>query len=59
MFNLFKKDPLKKLISQHDQLTEKAFQAQRNGNIKLYSELSFDAQELLKKIEELKKINEK
>ena len=55
MFGLFKKDPIKKLTKEHQQIMEKAVHAQRNGNIELYGELSFEADKIYKKIEELKK----
>lgn len=53
MFTLFKSDPIKKLSKQHKAKLEKAMLAQRNGDIKAYSQLSFEADELLKQIEAL------
>jgi hypothetical protein len=41
-----KKDPAKGLRKQYGQLVEKAFQAQPNGNIRLYSELTVEAEEV-------------
>ena len=55
MFGLFKKSPLKKWEREREVLVTKAFQAQRNGNIRLYSSLTSDAEKLREKIEELKK----
>lgn len=55
MFNLFKKSPLKKLEDQYAKVLEKALAAQRKGDINLFSELSFEAEEIGKKIDELKK----
>ncbi len=55
MFGLFKKSPLKKWEKERDVLVTRAFQAQRNGNIRLYSSLTSDAEKLREKIEELKK----
>ncbi len=55
MFGLFKKSPLKKWEKERDVLVTRAFQAQRNGNIRLYSALTSDAEKLREKIEELKK----
>ena len=55
MFGLFKKSPLKKWEKERDILVTRAFQAQRNGNIRLYSSLTSDAEKLREKIEELKK----
>ena len=46
MLRFFKKDPAKGLRKQYGQLVEKAFQAQRNGNIRLYSELTVEAEEV-------------
>ena len=43
MFGLFKRDPRKKLEEEYHQLLEKAMQAQRSGDIRLYSELSEQA----------------
>lgn len=54
MFNLFKAHPLKKLQKQHESLLSEAFQAQRNGNIRLYSTLTAEAEALREKIEALK-----
>jgi hypothetical protein len=51
MFGLFKKNPLKRLQAEHEALLTKAFQAQRNGNIRLYSTLSAEADVLRVKIE--------
>jgi hypothetical protein len=55
LFGLFKKSPLKKWEKERDVLVTRAFQAQRNGNIRLYSSLTSDAEKLREKIEELKK----
>ena len=46
MLRFFKKDPAESLRNQYGQLVEKAFQAQRNGNIRLYSELTVEAEEV-------------
>ena len=43
---VFQKNPAKGLRKQYSQLVEKAFQAQRNGNIRLYSELTVEAEEV-------------
>ena len=58
MFGLFKKSPLKKWEKERDILVTRAFQAQRNGNIRLYSSLTADAETLREKIENLKKSSE-
>tara|TARA_R110002049_G_scaffold232354_7_gene404935 strand:+ start:3927 stop:4112 length:186 start_codon:yes stop_codon:yes gene_type:complete len=54
MFGLFKKSPLKHLQKDYDALLTKAFQAQRDGNIRLYSELTAESEELRLKIEGLR-----
>ena len=51
MFGLFKKSPLKKWQREHEALLTQAFQAQRNGNIRLYSALTAEAEVLREKIE--------
>lgn len=50
MFSLFKSDPTKKLNKQHDIKLEQAMKAQRNGDIKKYSELTHEADQIHKKI---------
>lgn len=55
MFGFLKADPVKKLEKEYSSLMEKAVQAQRNGNIDLYSELSFLSDKILEQIENLKK----
>jgi hypothetical protein len=54
MFGLFKKSPLKKWEREHGVLLTKAFNAQRNGDIRLYSTLTAEAEALRVKIESLK-----
>ena len=46
MLRLFKKDPAKGLRKQYGQLVKKDFQTQRNGNIRLYSESTVEAEEV-------------
>jgi len=53
MFSLFKKDPLKKLNNQYTAKLAEAVKYQRNGDIKTYSFLSREADDLLKEIEAL------
>jgi len=53
MFSIFKKDPTKKLNKELSIKLEQAMQAQRKGDIRTYSQLSFEAQEIDKKIVEL------
>lgn len=50
MFGRFKSSPLKKWKKEHAVLIEEAFQAQRNGNIRLYSTLTAEAEQLKEKI---------
>ena len=54
MFGFLKKAPEKKLQKEHEALLEKAFHAQRNGDIRLYSTLTAEAEALRAKIEQLK-----
>lgn len=54
MFGIFKSNPIVKLEKQYYDVLEKAMEAQRSGNIRLYSELSEQADGLLKKINALK-----
>ncbi len=53
MFGLFKKDPLIEMRKQYNKLLEDAMHAQRNGNIRGYAELTEQAEELGKKLDEL------
>ena len=53
MFSMSKGDPAKKLKKQRATLLEQALQAQRKGDIRTYSELSAEADEVFKKIEAL------
>tara|TARA_Y100000034_G_scaffold135342_1_gene206883 strand:- start:4396 stop:4656 length:261 start_codon:yes stop_codon:yes gene_type:complete len=53
MFDLFKRNPIKKMRKEYDALLEKAMHAQRNGDIRTYSMLTADAEALWKKIEKI------
>lgn len=53
VFSLFKKNPTKKLEQQHAKLLEQAMQAQRNGDIRTYSKLTAEAEEVFEQIERL------
>lgn len=53
MFSFLKSNPIEKLEKKYRDLTEKAVHAQRNGNIELYSQLTFEAEEIVKEIEKL------
>ena len=55
MFGLFKKSPAVKLKQEHKGLLTKAFEAQRNGDIRQYSLLTAEAEELRKRIVSLEK----
>ena len=53
MFGLFKKSPIDKLKEQHKDLSTRAFNAQRNGDIRSYSMLTAEAEEVRQQIEGL------
>ena len=53
MFGLLKGSPLKKLQKQHAMLLTRAFQAQRNGDIRQYSSLTAEAEAVREQIESL------
>ena len=50
MFSIFKQDPIKKLNKQLSIKLEQAMNAQRNGDIRTYSQLSAEAEEIDKQI---------
>ena len=54
MFKFLKSDPSKKLEREFKALQTKAMQAQRNGNIRGYSELTAQAEAIYLKIEQLR-----
>lgn len=51
MFGFLKSDPTRKMRKQYDSLLEKAMHAQRNGDIRTYSTLTAEAEELWVKIQ--------
>ncbi|MDO7085618.1 DUF6435 family protein [Pseudocolwellia sp. AS88] len=53
MFSIFKSDPIKKLNKSYEAKLEQAMQSQRNGDIKTYSELTYEAEQILNKIKEI------
>lgn len=53
MFSLFKKDPIKKLRKSYMLKLEQAMNAQRNGDIKLYSAITSEADVMHKEIQRL------
>ena len=55
MFGLFRSDPLKKLRKQYNIALQDAMQAQRHGDIRLYAELSSEADKIYQKIKLLEK----
>lgn len=54
MFSLFKRDPVRKLKKLHSAKLEQAMLAQRNGDIRKYSELTAEGEEIYKQIEAIK-----
>ena len=55
MFGLFKSDPTKKMRKQYDQLLEQGMHAQRNGDMRLYAELTEKAEALWAEIQTIEK----
>lgn len=55
MFSWFKSNPTKKLKKEYEALLEAAMQAQRNGDIRTYSELSVEASEVHERIKSMQK----
>lgn len=53
MFGLFKKDPVKKLEKEYEALLEKARDVQRSGDIKEYSRIVAQSEEVWQQIEAL------
>lgn len=53
MFSFFKKDPLKKLNKLYLQKLEQAMHAQRNGDIRSYSTITSEAEEIRIEMETL------
>ncbi len=53
MFGIFSKTPAKKLQAELNKLSTAAFEAQRNGNIRLYSTLTAEAETVREKIRAL------
>ncbi len=54
MFGFFKKDPVKKMEKQYEAMLEKARDIQRSGDIKAYSKVMAEAEELWGKIEAMR-----
>ncbi|MDD8059104.1 MULTISPECIES: DUF6435 family protein [Shewanella] len=55
MFSFLKSDPIKKLRKTYDQKLEQAMQAQRKGDIKTYSLLTAESENIWQQIEALEK----
>lgn len=53
MFKFFKKDPIEKYKKQYQDLLSQAMQAQRNGDIRTYSQLTAEANAVLEKVNQL------
>ncbi|CAM3861862.1 MULTISPECIES: DUF6435 family protein [Vibrio] len=53
MFSFFKNRPAQKLKKRHSMLLEQAMHAQRNGDIRTYSRLTAEAEEVFNQIQEL------
>ncbi|AWB58159.1 MULTISPECIES: DUF6435 family protein [unclassified Colwellia] len=53
MFSIFKSDPLKKLNKRYEAKLELAMHAQRNGDIKGYSMITAEAEEIAVQIKAL------
>lgn len=55
MFGWLKSDPVKKLRKAYDQKLEQAMHAQRNGDMRLFADLTAESEELWQKIQQLEK----
>ncbi len=54
MFGLFKKDPVKKLEKEYQQLMEEAMHVQRSGDLKAYARKIEESEKILAQLQELK-----
>ncbi len=54
MFGLFKKDPVKKLEKEHEQILLEAMNMQRKGDLKSYAELTAKAEKIEQEIIDLR-----
>tara|TARA_R110002110_G_scaffold205066_7_gene417058 strand:- start:191393 stop:191569 length:177 start_codon:yes stop_codon:yes gene_type:complete len=57
VISLFKSDPVKKLRKQYNAKLEEAMLAQRSGDIRTYSFMTAEAEEILKKIQAMESGN--
>jgi hypothetical protein len=55
MFNFLRSDPLKKHQKKYLELLEQAMQAQRKGDIRLYSALTEEAESVAASIEKIER----
>ena len=55
MFSWLKSDPVKKLRKAYDQKLEQAMHAQRNGDMRLYADLTAESEDIWQKIQQLEK----
>lgn len=55
MFGWLKSDPVKKLRKAYDLKLEQAMHAQRNGDMRLYADLTAESEEIWLKIQQLEK----
>lgn len=53
MFSIFLRSPIKQMQKQHQMLLTKAFQAQRNGDIRQYSILTAEAETVRDQIQKM------
>lgn len=53
MFSFLKRDPVKKLRQQYDAKAEQAMLAQRKGDMRLFADLTSEAEELWAQLEKL------
>ncbi|GIU54113.1 DUF6435 family protein [Shewanella sp. KT0246] len=56
MFSIFKQDPIKKLNKAYEAKLEQAMYAQRNGDIKSYSMITAEAENIVKQLQELERL---
>jgi hypothetical protein len=53
MFSWLKSDPVKKLRSTYNQKLEQAMHAQRNGDLRLYADLTAESEEIWQRIQRI------
>jgi hypothetical protein len=53
MFGFFKRDPVKKLREQYDAKAEQAMLAQRKGDMRLFADLTAEAEDLWEQYQKL------